>query len=123
MKFTVDLMFGWAHPGTKMVRNSPGYPRTWFVTALARKMMAPDGYVRMYAVRLLGLTVGVTFTRECATPITQPPSQQSLQQSLQQSSQQQLQVTPEQMAQIQAVLSKQSAPTQTTPPPPAPSHG
>lgn len=113
MKFTIDLMFGWAHPGTKMVRNSPGYPRTWFVTALARKMMAPDGYVRMYAVRLLGLTVGVTFTRECATPITQPPSQQSLQQS----SQQQLQVTPEQMAQIQAVLSKQSAPAPTTPSP------
>ncbi len=110
MKFTIDLMFGWAHPGTKMVRNSPGYPRTWFGTALARKMMAQDGYVRMYAVRLLGLTVGVTFTRECATPITQPSSPPL-------SPSPQLQVTPEQMAQIQAVLSKQSAPAQTIPSP------
>ena len=116
MKFTIDLMFGWAHPGTKMVRNSPGYPRTWFVTTLARTLMAPDGYVRMYAVRLLGLTVGVTFTRECATPITNTSSQQ---QSSAPSDPQQLQLSPEDMAQVQAIIARNrsSAPAPTTPSP------
>lgn len=116
MKFTFDLMFGWAHPGTKMVRNSPGYPRSWFITALARKLKAPDGYVRIYAVRLLGLTIGVTFTRECATPIMQPssPSQPSGP-----AQQLQLQLSPEDMAQVQAIIarSQSSDPAPTTPSP------
>ena len=117
MKFTIDLMCGWAHPGVTMVKNSPGYPRTWFANALKRKMTAPDGYVYMGAIRLLGLTVGVTITRECATSATSSlgssPSAGLPSSSGQVS--QQVQLPPELMAQIQAHLQKQQS--QQTPSP------
>ena len=117
MKFTVDLMFGWAHPGTKLVKNSPGYPRTWWVHALKRKMVAPDGYIWMYAVRLLGLTIGATVTRECVTPATpQAPVQAPFISSPPSQSGQQVHLTPEQMAQVQAIISS-AATTKTTPSP------
>ena len=117
MKFTIDLMCGWAHPGVAMVRNSPGYPRTWFATALKRKMTAPDGYVWMYAVRLLGLTLGVTITRECVTSATSSLGSSLPQQQASASGQapQQVQLPPELMAQIQAHLQKQQS--QQTPSP------
>ena len=70
MKFTIDLLFGWAHPGTKMVRQAPQGMRGWFIHGMTRKILASDGYVYVAAVRLIGFTVGVTVTRECVTPLT-----------------------------------------------------
>ncbi len=105
MKFTIDLMFGWAHPGVTMVKNSPGFPRTWFVNALKRKMTASDGYVYMAAIRLLGLTFGVTITRECATSLS-PSASSPVSSPVTGSAPQQVQLPPELMAQIQAHLQK-----------------
>ena len=103
MKFTIDLMFGFAHPGMTMVRNNPDGMRGWFFKLLRRKMVAPDGYVYMYAIRLLGTTLGVTVTRECATPLTsQQPASSPPQQ-----------LPPEVMAQV-AALQKSAATTKTT---------
>ena len=115
MKFTIDLMCGWAHPGMTMVKNSPNYPRTWFINAMRRKVMAPDGYVYMAAVRLLGLTLGVTITRECATVIT-PPSGSSQASSpggvspiASPQPQRTVQLPPELLEQIQAHIRKQQS--------------
>ena len=116
MKFTIDFMLGFAHPGTKLVRLSPGYPRTWFIHAIVRQLVAPDGRVRMLAVRLLGVTLGVTITRECVTPLT-PPAGSSLASSSAgavQGASQQIQLSPDLMAQIQAHMQKQQPPSQAS---------
>ena len=62
---TFDFLLGYASPGSKFVRQSPQGIRGWFVNLMAKKWIAQDGYVYMAAVRLLGVTVGVTITREC----------------------------------------------------------
>ena len=62
---TFDLLIGFATPWSKTVRESPKGVRGWFAQAMAKKWTARDGFVYMAAVRLLGVTVGVTITREC----------------------------------------------------------
>lgn len=114
MKFTVDFILGFAMPHSKVVKLSPGGLKTWWAHVMARKMIAQDGVVRIVAVRLLGVTIGCTFARECVTQLTSsspspaqaPPSQP------------QPQLSPEQVAKIRAIMSQsipQSAPTPTTP--------
>jgi hypothetical protein len=62
---TFDFLFGFATPGSKIVLQSPSGIRGWFVQGMAKKWTARDGFVYMAAARLLGITIGVTITREC----------------------------------------------------------
>lgn len=62
---TFDLLLGIATPRSKIVRSSPGGTRGWFFNVMAKRWVAPDGFVYMAALRLIGLTVGITITREC----------------------------------------------------------
>lgn len=62
---TFDFLLGFATPGCKAVRQAPGGIKKWFATAMYRKIVAMDGFVYMAAIRLLGITIGTTITREC----------------------------------------------------------
>jgi hypothetical protein len=62
---TFDFLVGFATPGCKTVLTSPQGRRGWFANWMGKRWVALDGYVYMVAVRLLGVTVGVTITREC----------------------------------------------------------
>jgi hypothetical protein len=97
MKFTIDFTIGFAHPAMQIVQRSPKGIRGWFFQPVARRIMAPDGYVYLAALRLLGVTIGVTVTRECATPITgqASPAEQQL--------------PPEILAQIEAMRTAHAA--------------
>lgn len=65
MKFSIDLMLGFASPDMKMVKTSPDGIKGWWFKPLWRKMVAPDGKVFILAMRLIGVTFGITLTREC----------------------------------------------------------
>jgi hypothetical protein len=75
---------------------------------MKRKIIAPDGFVYMGALRLLGLTLGVTITRECSTAIT-PPAGSSAPAASSPSQPQSVQLPPELLAQIQAHIQAQAS--------------
>lgn len=106
MKFTIDFHVGFAHPKMQVVQCSPRGLRGWLFQSLAQKLTAHDGYVYLAAIRLLGVTIGVTVTRECVTPIT----------GKQLSPEQQSQLPPQVLAQIAAMREAHAKQQGTTTP-------
>jgi hypothetical protein len=61
---TIDFLIGFATPGSRVVKMSPQGLKGWFAYVIHRTIRANDGAIYLNAVRLLGVTVGCTITRE-----------------------------------------------------------
>jgi hypothetical protein len=61
---TFDFLIGFATPGSRVVKQSKQGLKGWFLFAIWRNIEASDGNLRIVAVRLLGITVGVNITTE-----------------------------------------------------------
>jgi hypothetical protein len=109
---TLDFVLGFAGPFAKIVRISPQGLRGWFFFWMAKRHIAQDGYVFMFAFRLIGITIGVTVTIECHTSATPNPAESS-QNIAGQSAPPSLpsQFSADQLAQIRAMVKTQQVGT------------
>jgi hypothetical protein len=61
---TIDFTIGFAGIGARVVTLSPAGRPGWVFNAMRKRYIAIDGFVYLAAVRLLGVTVGCTITRD-----------------------------------------------------------
>jgi hypothetical protein len=84
---TLDFMLGFASPFAPIVKLDPRGIRSWLFFAMFKRLTAQDGYVVMTCLRLIGITIGCTFTIACTTSAT--PAASASQSAPQLSAQQQ----------------------------------
>jgi hypothetical protein len=97
---TLDFMLGFASPFAPVVKLDPRGIRSWLFFTMFKRHIATDGYVIMTCLRLIGITIGCTFTVACTTSATLAAS------ASQSSAQPQL--SPEQQAAIMQAIQAQA---------------